>query len=93
MIVRILNRGQFEVPDDKIEELNRLDDPISRAVEADDEGAFRSSLSDLLSAVQRHGQVLPDDYLGPSDLVLPAEDASMQDVKELLTQEGLIPGV
>lgn len=93
MIVRILNGGQYELADEKMEELNRLDDPLSRAIDGGDEEAFRSALAELLSAVQNGGKVLPDDYLGPSDVVLPAEGASLEDVKELLTEEGLIPGV
>lgn len=93
MIVRILNGGQYEVADDMMEELNRLDDPLSRAIDNADEDAFRSGLTQLLSAVQQRGKILPDDYLGPSDVVLPAEGASMEDVKGLLTEEGLIPGI
>lgn len=93
MIVRILNGGQFEVADDIVEELNRLDDPISRAIESGDEQGFRSGLNRLLSTVQEQGRPLPDDFLGPSDLVLPGEDASIEEVKELVTEEGLIPGI
>lgn len=93
MIVRILNGGQYEISDDKMGELNRLDDSLSQALDAGDESGFRSGLSELLTAVQGQGKALPDDYLGPSDLVLPDEDASMDDVKQLLTDEGLIPGI
>lgn len=92
MIVRILNGGQFEVPDDRMQELNRLDNSLTQAVDAADEAAFRSALGDLLSSVESC-DAMPDDYLGPSDLILPSADASMEEVKELLTEEGLIPGV
>lgn len=93
MIVRILNGGQYEVPDEVLQELNTLDDPLSRAIESGDEEGFRSGLSRLLGLVQDRATPLPDDFLGPSDVVLPAEDASMDEVKDLLTEEGLIPGV
>jgi hypothetical protein len=48
-------------------------------------------LSDLLSTVRERGSAVADDYLGPSELVLPAEDATVDEVIELLTDEGLIP--
>jgi hypothetical protein len=35
---------------------------------------------------------LPDDEIVPSDLVLPASDASLDEVRELLGDDGLIPG-
>jgi hypothetical protein len=35
---------------------------------------------------------LPADILEPSDLILPHEDSSMDEVRKLLTDEGLIPG-
>jgi hypothetical protein len=91
MIVRILSEGQFDVPDDTLSELNRLDDELTAAVDSGDEEAFRQSLSELLSCVRDNGSPEPDDFLAPSDLVLPAEDATIDDVRELLTEEGLVP--
>jgi hypothetical protein len=38
------------------------------------------------------GKPLPDDEIVPSDLVLPSADASLDEVRELLGDEGLIPG-
>ena len=91
MIIRILGEGQFEVPDTAMDGLNDLDNSLTAAIDANDEEAFRSGLSQLLTGVREEGSSLPDDYLGPSDLVLPGEDATVEEVKELLTDEGLIP--
>ena len=33
-----------------------------------------------------------EDTLEPSDLILPPQDASMDEVRSMLTEEGLIPG-
>jgi Cu+-exporting ATPase len=63
-----------------------------RAVEAGDEAAFDRSLEALLAGVRETGRPVPDDYLGPSDLVLPGPDATIEDVRALLSEEGLIPG-
>ncbi|MGQ0679408.1 MAG: PspA-associated protein PspAA [Actinomycetota bacterium] len=91
MIVRILGSGQFELPADAMEHLNRIDDALTSAIDSDDEQAFRAGLADLLTAIKQRGTPVADDYLGPSELVLPGEDATVEQIKELLTEEGLIP--
>ena len=42
MIVRILGEGQFEVGDDGVPDLNRLDQDLQRALDGDDDAAFRT---------------------------------------------------
>ena len=91
MIIRILGEGQLEIPTEAMDELNALDDALTSAIDSNDQEAFRSGLSQLLTGIREKGSVLADDYLGPSDLVLPGEDATVEEVKELLTDEGLIP--
>lgn len=61
-------------------------------MESGDEEAFRRTLGALLDAVRRLGEPLPDDALEPSELILPAPDASLDEVKEMLSDDGLIPG-
>jgi len=92
MIVRILGEGQFDVPDGEADALNTLDDAIEKAISLSDEATFRNALAGLLSHVRAQGTPLPDSELVPSDAVLPREDASVQEVRELLTDEGMIPG-
>jgi hypothetical protein len=45
-----------------------------------------------LSLVREVGERVPDDYLGSSELVLPNADATIEEVRALLGEEGLIPG-
>jgi hypothetical protein len=92
MIVRIIGEGQFDVPDSHLDELNRLDEDLVKGCNAGDEAGFRSALEALLASVRTAGTQLPDDYLGPSDLVLPSPDATIEDVRDVLGEEGLIPG-
>lgn len=92
MIVRILGEGQFEVPDDALDGLNDADDALVAAIEAGDEDAFRRCLADLHAAVHAAGTALPADYLGPSDLALPPDDATLAEVRDLLGDDGLVPG-
>ena len=43
-------------------------------------------------AIRTAGHALPDDSLLDSDLMLPPADATLEEVRELLGDEGLIPG-
>ena len=92
MIVRILGEGQFEVDDAATGELNILDAKLEAAVNAIDDQAFRAALDALVSRIRVLGTPLPDDTLEPSTLILPDAEATMDNVREMLSGEGLIPG-
>jgi len=92
VIVRILGEGQFRVDDAATSELNRLDTELEAAVNHDDEAAFAAALDGLLGEVRAQGSPLSADTLEPSDLILPHQDSSMDEVRKLLTDDGLIPG-
>lgn len=92
MIVRIMGEGQFEVPKERVDELNRLDQDLQKSVEAGDEDGFKTALQGLLASVRTAGKELPGDYLGPSELVLPSPDSTVEEVRTMLGEEGLIPG-
>ena len=92
MIVRILGEGQLEVADAELERLNELDAAVESAVEAGDTDAFAAALTALLDGVRRVGEPLAADSLEDSDLILPPEDATIDEVRELLSDDGLIPG-
>jgi len=92
MIVRILGEGQLEVPESMHAELNQLDVALESAVDADDEASYRSALTALLTRVREVGSPTDADDLRPSELIVPQEDATIDEVRKLLTDEGLIPG-
>jgi hypothetical protein len=92
VIVRILGEGQLDVSDSELDGLNALDDALQSAVESGDDAAFGDALQALLSRVRDIGTPVADDEIVPSDLVLPSADASLAEVRELLGDEGLIPG-
>lgn len=92
MIVRILGEGQLEVDDAHVDRLNELDSVVEQAVAGDDDAAFAQALEALLAAVRQHGTPLPDESLVPSDAVVPSSDSGLADVRELLGDDGLIPG-
>lgn len=92
MIVRIMGEGQRKVADSHFVELNKLDDELLAEMESGDEEGFHRTLGALLDAVRRLGEPLPDDALEPSELILPAPEASLEEVREMLSGNGLIPG-
>jgi hypothetical protein len=92
MIVRILGEGQLTVPEAAVAELTELDSRLEHAVEHDDEAVFRSALAALLSRLREVGEPAEPGTLEPSGLIVPQEDATMAEVRKLLTDEGLIPG-
>jgi PspA-Associated protein len=92
VIVRLLGGdGQFRVDDGVVEELNTLDAQGAQAVEAGDEESLRSVLDQMAQTVRERGERLADDDLSASDLIVPPDDLSLEEAKELFSGEGLIP--
>jgi hypothetical protein len=92
MIIRILGEGQYDLAAEALDELNALDTRLLTAVESNDDTAFTRTLHELLATVRRLGTPVAESALVVSDLVLPAEDAELTEVRALLGDEGLIPG-
>ena len=93
MIVRILNEGQWKLSDDAVRGLSALDDEVEAAVSAGSQEQLANALHSLLEQVRSTGAAIPDDELLDSDLILPAADATLEEVQELLSgsEEGLVP--
>ena len=92
MIVRIMGEGQVRLAGSHLTELNKLDDVLLAEMEIGDGPGFRRTLQSLLAKVRELGDPLPDDSLEPSELILPSPDATLEEVRELLSDDGLIPG-
>jgi chromosome condensin MukBEF complex kleisin-like MukF subunit len=93
MIVRVMGEGQWQVDDSLSSHLNELDAATAKAVDAGDKEALQASLEALASAVRDNGEKLADDYLGASDAVIPPSDLSLEEARELLHGEGLVPDI
>ena len=92
MIVRLLGGdGQFRVDDGVVEALNELDAQGAQAVEAGDEENLRRVLGLMAKMVRERGEALEDGDLSSSDLIIPPDDLSLEEAKELFSGEGLIP--
>ena len=89
MIVRIMGEGQYRLPEESLQRINELDDALEAAL--GDAEAFPPALAALLDSVRGAGHPLDADELLASDVVLPAAEATPDEVREMLTDEGLIP--
>ncbi|MHB1431055.1 MAG: PspA-associated protein PspAA [Streptosporangiaceae bacterium] len=92
MIVRIMGEGQLSLDDSAVGELNKLDTVLEAAIEQGDEAAFGIALGAILTRARELGTALPLDTIEPSDLILPRDGATIDEVRELLGNSGLIPG-
>ncbi|MFG2724991.1 hypothetical protein [Streptomyces canus] len=92
MIVRIMGEGQVRLAESHLADLNKLDDELLAEMENGDGPGFRRTLQALLTRVRELGEPLPDDSLEPSELILPSSDATLEGVRDLLSDDGLIPG-
>ena len=92
MIVRIATEGQYELTESDAEALNELDNHAVGACEAGDEEQFNATFRELIDFVRKHGQLVAEDRLEPSDVILPPPDVSFDEAKAEFSGEGLIPG-
>ena len=92
MIVRILSEGQYVLSEEAVSALNDLDAQVESAVEAGDQAAFSQALASLLDGVRTAGVAHDADSLDASDLILPMPDATLAEVRDMLSDDGLIPG-
>jgi hypothetical protein len=84
MIVRILEEGQFEVPDSELGALEDLDAKLAAAIEANDVETFTEVLSRLAERVRSSGTPVDASTIVSSELTIPHEGASLDEVKRLL---------
>ena len=91
MIVRVMSEGQYRVDDETAATLNDLDGQASLAVESGDEETLKRLLGQMASLVREKGERLDDGDLSASEAIVPPEDLSLEEAKQLFADHGLIP--
>jgi hypothetical protein len=91
VIVRLMGEGQYRVDDSLHEQLNALDDQATAALEASDEAELDKRLEEMFALVRAEGERLADDDLSASDVIIPPSDLTLEETRELVSHEGLIP--
>lgn len=91
MIVRIQGEGQYRLDESAIGEINRLDEALGASLGQGD-AEFQAALAAIEGVVRERGSRLADEELVESDVVLPPSDATADEVRAMLDDDGLIPG-
>lgn len=89
MIIRIMEEGQFRIPGKLYDELNEMDNRIVNFVAEGKEEEFRQELSKLIAAIREKGKPLLLDELLESDIIVPPEDLSFEEAKDVFTGTGI----
>jgi hypothetical protein len=87
VIVRILGEGRYDVPEADLPAIEQLDATLVDAMDRGDEAAFSGALADLIGQVRHTGTLLPADDLQTSELAVPHEGSTLDEVRALLAQE------
>jgi hypothetical protein len=88
MIVRILGDNQYNFPDELADQLDKMDDPLTDAMDTDDEDLFNTTLAKVVAFVRDNGTVVPDEEVVPSSVIVPAPDMTLAEAKKYLHQTG-----
>ena len=83
MIVRTIGHGQRELPDREGARLDQLDQALMTAIETHDAPAYDRALTELHRVVAVDGVLTPDNHFGPSDVILPEPDTTLDEAVAL----------
>jgi len=92
VIVRIVSEGQYRLSDEQVGRLQKLDDGLIAAATDADATAMHNTLNQIVGFVRSEGQALALDDLSSSDVILPSPDATPDEIRDLMREDGLIPG-
>lgn len=92
MIVRVLSEGQFDLDGDDLDALNEVDNRLVDAIAKEDGEQFTVLMGRMHKLVHERGKPLPAEEIVESDIILPAADSTMDEVRDMFVGEGMIPG-
>lgn len=91
MIVRISGEGQYRLDDSEAERVDELRRHALAIVNSGNEDGFADAFGALLDYVRTQGELLGDEELEGSTVILPPADFSFDEAGREFTGEGLIP--
>lgn len=86
VIVRIQGEGQYDLEGESIHQLKLADARLFDAVAAGEPEAFAREFGAVLHLVRTRGRRLDVATLVESDLILPADDTSLEEARRLFTR-------
>ena len=91
MIVRLMGEGQYRIEDSLRDRLEQLDGQAVAALDRADEAELDGYLDQMWKLVEGEGEPLPPEDLHPSDVIIPPSDLTLEETRELFSEDGLIP--
>lgn len=89
MIVRILTDNQYRLDESHMHTITRLDHALEDAAAKNDELQFSDLLEQLTTYIRERGQVVPNEELVASELVVPPPDMSMAEARKYFEENGI----
>lgn len=86
VLIRISGESVYEVPDSVRSGLDNLDEALEDAISKNDEEAFSKSIDELVKLIHAMGKELPDTDLRPSDLIVPSQDMTIEQARQMLDE-------
>jgi hypothetical protein len=83
-VVRIQGDDQYRLSEADRATLDSYDKELVAAISSGDEDAFKGKLTELLSFVRSKGTKLGSETMTKSDLILPADDMSLAEAKDIM---------
>lgn len=84
LIIRIAGDSLYEVPTSIKPALDGLDETLEKAITENDQVTFSTCVEELIKLIRAMGRQLPLDDLRQSELVVPAQDMTIEQAKEML---------
>lgn len=92
MIVRLMGEGQWRLDAAVLDELNAIDALLDADLDSAGAADFTAHLVAMHDLVRTKGTPVPEDELVPSDALVPPVNITLNELRGLLGDEGLIPG-
>jgi hypothetical protein len=84
VVIRIMAEDQYRLDDSYLPQIEALERSLQSAMEKEDQKLFFDHLGAVLTLVREKGDKVPYEEVIPSNIVLPASDMTLEEVKEYL---------
>ena len=92
MIIRLMGEGQWRVDEGLKNELNAIDAQLDADAREGDGAEFARHLGAMHELIRSRGERVAVEELVPSDAMVPPRDITLEQLRGLIGEEGLIPG-
>jgi phage shock protein A len=88
LVVRIQGEGQFRLAQELHAQLDAYDAKVVAAIDGGDADGFRQTVDDAIAFVRSHGAAVPESENVSSQVVLPADDMTLDEAKKIMSGAG-----